>query len=148
VFYGLDFATKGIISVDPPETNSAFPILVPQVDDDGNELAGVKMPEISVPLATYTGWNLFNAESGPSSLLSSMEGSYIPLPRTRADRERTKDPRTSIEERYQSRERYLALVTTAAQDLVKQRYLLEDDVDDIVKRADEHWSYVFANGEK
>ena len=55
MFYGLDFASKGIISVDPPETNSAFPILVPQVDNDGNELAGVKMPEIAVPLATYTG---------------------------------------------------------------------------------------------
>jgi Alpha/beta hydrolase domain len=147
VFYGLDFASKGIISVDPPEANGAYPILVPQVDNDGNELAGVKMPEISVPLATYTGWNLFNAESGPTSLLSSMQGSYIPLPRTRADRERTKDPRASIEERYQSRERYLGLVTAAAQELAKQRYLLEDDVDDIVKRADEHWSLVFANGE-
>ena len=148
VFYGLDFATKGIISVDPPETNSAFPILVPQVDNDGNELAGVKMPEISVPLATYTGWNLFNAEAGPTSLLSSMQGSYIALPRTRADRERAKDPRMSIEERYQSRERYLALVTSAAQELVKQRYLLDDDIDDIVKRADEHWTLLFANGEK
>jgi hypothetical protein len=147
VFYGLDFASKGIISVDPPETNSAFPILVPQVNNDGNELAGVKMPEISVPLATYTGWNLFNAEAGPTSLLSSMQGSYIPLPRTRADRERTKDPRMSIEERYESRDRYLALVSAAAQDLVKQRYMLEDDVDDIVKRAGEHWSLLFANGE-
>ena len=121
VFYGLDFASKGIISVDPPEANGSYPILVPQVDKDGNELAGVKMPEISVPLATYTGWNLFNAESGPTSLLSSMQGSYIPLPRTRADRERTKDPRTSIEERYQSRDRYLELVSAAARELVKQR---------------------------
>ena len=77
---------------------------MPQVDADGNELAGVKMPEVSVPLATYTGWNLFNADSGPTSLLSSMQGSYIALPRTRADRERAKDPRSSIEERYQSRE--------------------------------------------
>ena len=147
VFYGLDFASKGIISVDPPETNSAFPILVPQVDKDGNELAGVKMPEISVPLATYTGWNLFNNEAGPSNLLSSMQGSYIPLPRTRADRERTKDPRPSIEERYQSREQYLDRVTAAAKDLVKQGYLLEEDIAKIVKRADEHWSHVFANGE-
>jgi hypothetical protein len=147
VFYGLDFATKGIISVDPPETNTAFPILVPQVDNDGNELGGVKMPEISVPLATYTGWNLFNADAGPTSILSSMQGSYIPLPRTRADRDRNKDPRMSIEERYQSRERYLALVTTAAQELVKQRYLLEDDIDNVVKRADEHWNLLSANGE-
>ena len=93
VFYGLDFASKGIISVDPPEANGSYPILVPQVDSDGNELAGVKMPEVAVPLATYTGWNLFNAESGPSTLLSSMQGSYIPLPRTRIDRERANDPR-------------------------------------------------------
>jgi hypothetical protein len=142
VFYGLEFASKGIISIDPPESNGAFPILVPQVDKDGNELGGLKMPEISVPLATYTGWNLFNAESGPTSLLSSMQGSYIPFPRTRADRDRSKDPRASIEERYDSRERYLALVTTAAQQLVQQRYLLEDDVAKVVKRAGEHWDLV------
>jgi hypothetical protein len=144
VFYGLEFASKGIISIDPPESNGAFPILVPQVDKDGNELGGVKMPEISVPLATYTGWNLFNAESGPTSLLSSMQGSYIPFPRTRADRDRSKDPRASIEERYDSRERYLALVTTAAQQLVQQRYLLEDDVTKVVKRAGEHWDLLGA----
>ena len=142
VFYGLDFASKGIISVDPPETNAAFPILVPQVDNDGNELGGLKMPEVSVPLATYTGWNLFNAESGPSSLLSSMQGSYIAFPRTRVDRERTKDPRMSIEERYQNREGYLARVTAAARELVQQRYLLEADIPRIVKRADEHWGYL------
>ncbi len=147
VFYGLEFASKGIVSIDPPESNGSYPILVPQVDNDGNELAGVKMPEISVPLATYTGWNLFNAESGPTALLSSMQGSYIPLPRTRADRERTKDPRMSIEERYQSRERYLALVSAAAREMVQQRYLLEDDVATVVKLADGHWSHLFANGE-
>jgi hypothetical protein len=61
VDYGPDFASKGIITHDPPEVTSAFPILVPQVDDDGNELAGLKMPEVSAPLATYPGWNLFNA---------------------------------------------------------------------------------------
>ncbi len=147
VFYGLDFATKGIISVDPPEANGSFPILVPQVDADGNELAGVKMPEVAVPLATYTGWNLFDTESGPAALLSSMQGSYIPLARTRADRERAKDPRPSIEERYQSGEQYLARVTAAAREFAQQGYLLEDDIAKVVKRADEHWSHVFANGE-
>ena len=140
VFYGLDFASKGIISVDPPEANGSYPILVPQVDSDGNELAGVKMPEVAVPLATYTGWNLFNAESGPSTLLSSMQGSYIPLPRTRIDRERANDPRPSIEERYQSRDHYLALVSAAAQELVRQAYLLEEDVAAIVERANGHWN--------
>jgi hypothetical protein len=140
VFYGLDFVSKGIVSVDPPEVNESFPVLVPQVDADGNELAGVKMPEVSVPLATYTGWNLFNAESGPLNLLSSMQGSYIPLPRTRADRERTKDPRLSIEERYQSREHYLALVSAGARGLVEQGYLLDQDVATLVRRADAYWN--------
>ena len=140
VFYGLDFASKGIISVDPPEANGSYPILVPQVDSDGNELAGVKMPEVAVPLATYTGWNLFNAESGPATLLSSMQGSYIPLARTRADRERAKDPRPSIEERYESREQYLARVSAAARELVQQGYLLEDDIVTLVDLANGRWT--------
>jgi hypothetical protein len=142
VFYGGDFASKGIISVDPPEVNGAFPLLVPQVDRDGNELGGLKMPEISVPLATYTGWNLFNAESGPTNLLSSMQGSYIPLARTRAERERTKDPRASIEERYQSRDQYLGLVSAAAKSLVQGGYLRQEDVSAIVEHAGRHWDLV------
>jgi len=146
VFYGLDFA-KGIISVDPPEVNGSYPVLVPQVDADGNEVAGVKMPEVAVPLATYTGWNLFNSESGPTQLLSSMQGSYIPLARTRTDRERAKDPRASIEERYKNREHYLSLVSAAARDLVQQGYLLEADVTSVVEHAGEHWNYVFATPE-
>jgi hypothetical protein len=144
VFYGLDFAKKGIISVDPPEVNGSYPILVPQVDKDGNELAGLKMPEVSVPLATYTGWNLFNANAGPTNVLSSMQGSYIPLPRTRADRERSKDPRASIEERYRNRDDYLARVSAAARELVQQGYLLEEDIPAIVQRAGDHWNHLFA----
>ena len=145
VFYGLDFASKGIISVDPPEVNGSYPILVPQVDADGNELAGIKMPEVAVPLATYTGWNLFNAESGPTALLSSMQGSYISMPRTRADRERTRDPRLSVEERYRDRDDYLSRVTAAANDLVKQGYLLEGDVPSVVQQAQKHWDLVSAS---
>jgi hypothetical protein len=148
VSYGLEFATKGIVTLDPPEVNGSFPMLVPQVDPDGNELAGLKMPEISVPLATYTGWNLFNIDSGPASLLSSMQGSYVPLPRTRTERERTKDPRVSIEERYQGRDHYLGLVSAAARDLVHGGYLRDDDVAALLEQAGRHWDYVFSNGEK
>jgi hypothetical protein len=97
------------------------------------------MPDVAVPLATYTGWNLFNAESGPPTLLSSMQGSYIPLPRTRADRESARDSRPSIEERYQTREQYLVRVSTAARELARQGYLLEADVASVVERADAHW---------
>ena len=84
---------EGIVTIEPPRIGTAFPILVPQVDADGNGLAGVRMPELAVPLATYTGWNLFNDRSGPTDVLSSMQGSYIPLPRTAADRKRANDPR-------------------------------------------------------
>src|SRR5947207_8893387 len=106
--YGPAFATEGVVTVEPPRIGTAFPILVPQVDADGNGLAGVKMPELAVPLATYTGWNLFNDRSGPTDVLSSMQGSYIPLPRTSAERKRTNDPRLSIEERYRDKDQYIA----------------------------------------
>ncbi len=77
--YGPDFLKKGIITQEPPKVGSSFPILVPQVDADGNELAGIRMPELAVPIATYTGWNLFNQQSGPTSVVSSMQGSFIPF---------------------------------------------------------------------
>ena len=79
--YGPKFATEGVVTLEPPRIGTAFPILVPQVDADGNGIAGIRMPELAVPLATYTGWNLFNDRSGPTDVLSSMQGSYVPLPR-------------------------------------------------------------------
>jgi hypothetical protein len=140
--YGPRFAKEGIVTIDPPRIGTSFPILVPQVDADGNGLAGVRMPELSVPLATYTGWNLFNDRSGPTDVLSSMQGSYIPLPRSTADRKRTNDPRLSIEERYHDKEQYVGLVSKAAQTLVDQRFLLAEDLAAIVRNAGRHWDYL------
>jgi hypothetical protein len=142
--YGPDFISKGIVSQEPPKVGSSFPILVPQVDADGNELAGIRVPELSVPLATYTGWNLFNERSGPPDVLSSMQGSFIPFPRTRADRERTNDPRRSIAERYQDREQYLGLISKAANDLVDRGYLLKEDVTRIVEQTATRWDHLTA----
>jgi hypothetical protein len=139
--YGPDFIAKGIVSKEPPAIGTAFPILVPQVDGDGNERAGIRLPELSVPLATYTGWNLFNERSGPPQVVSSMQGSFIPFARTRADRERAKDPRRAIEERYAARDQYLALIRKAAADAVAARYLLSDDVARIVEQAATRWDY-------
>ena len=144
VDYGPRFAREGIVTEEPPKVGKAFPILVPQVDADGNSLAGIRMPELSVPLATYTGWNLFNARSGPTDVLSSMQGSYIPLARTRAERERANDPRLSIEERYRDKDHYLDLVTKAAQELVGQGLLLTEDVSVIVGNATRHWDHVWS----
>jgi hypothetical protein len=144
--YGPDFISRGIVSQEPPILGSAFPILVPQVDADGNELAGIRVPELTVPVATYTGWNLFNDRAGPTDVLSSMQGSFIPLARTRAERERAGDPRRSIDERYQSRDQYLALITKAANDLVMKGYLLKEDVPRIVSQAGTRWDYATSRG--
>jgi hypothetical protein len=142
--YGPDFNTKGIVSKEPPAIGSAFPVLVPQVDADGNELAGVRVPELAVPVATYTGWNLFNERSGPTDVVSSMQGSFIPLAATKADRERTGDPRKAVEERYEGRGQFLARITKAATDLADQRYLLPADVSRIVDQAGTRWDLVAA----
>lgn len=140
--YGPMFASEGVVTIEPPRIGTAFPILVPQVDADGNGVAGVRMPELAVPLATYTGWNLFNDRSGPTDVLSSMQGSYIPLPRTTADRKRTNDPRLSIEERYRDKDHYVGLVSRAAQALIDQGFLLADDLAVVVRNAGRHWDYV------
>jgi hypothetical protein len=140
--YGPRFRTEGVVTVEPPKIGTAFPILVPQVDADGNGIAGVRMPELVVPLATYTGWNLFNDRSGPTNVLSSMQGSYIPYARTAVDRKRTTDPRKSIQERYRDKDQYLAEVSIAANEMVRERYLLKEDLPLVMRDAGQHWDYL------
>jgi hypothetical protein len=116
-----------------------LPLLVPQVDQDGNELAGVRLPDITVPLATFTGWNFRKPAIGAPHQLFPLMGSYIAFPPTKSDRERVKDPRLSIEERYPSRDRYLAMVQEAVAALVKDRYLLPEDQPRLIEHAGEHY---------
>jgi hypothetical protein len=118
-----------------------LPFLVPQVDADGNEKAGIRLPEVTVPLATYTGWNFRSEKIGGTQQLVSLLGSYIPLAQTKADRDASHDPRPSIAERYASREQYMDRISKAADALVKDGYLLAEDVQPIVKRAADHWEY-------
>jgi hypothetical protein len=121
---------------------SALPFLVPQVDADGNELAGIRVPEVTVPLATTTGWNFRAERIGNPTTIVALLGAYVPLARTRAEREARRDPRPSIEERYKGREDYLQRIRTAANALVKERFILEQDVEDVIQRATRHWEYV------
>ena len=116
-----------------------LPIFVPEVDVDGNETSGIRHPEVAVPLATYTGWNFADADRGDPNTLVALAGSYIPFPATRKQREATKDPRRSIEERYRSRQDFLTQIETEGRKLVGQRYLLADDLAPILERAAEHW---------
>ncbi len=116
-----------------------LPLLVPAVDEDGNERAGIRLPEVAVPLATYTGWNFRKPAIGAPGELVSLLGSSIFFPATRAAREAAKDPRRSIDERYRSQEDYLAKVEQAADALVKGGYLLVDDEPRILQRASDQW---------
>lgn len=127
-----------------------LPLLVAQVDEDGNERAGVRLPEIAVPLATYTGWNFRQPAVGAPGDLVALQGSWIPLAATKTEKEASKDPRRSVEERYASRDAYLAKFTATADSLVKQGYLLAGDVAPLVKRAGEQWDLVTvrATGER
>jgi hypothetical protein len=119
-----------------------LPFLVPQVDGDGNELAGIQLPDIAAPLATYTGWNFRSPSIGQPAELLPLTGSYLPFPVTRAAREESHDPRFSIEERYGSRARYEAIVTDRASKLAEEGYLLRNDIPPVVDRALARWDDV------
>jgi hypothetical protein len=139
VDYGPQWKTKGIITNEPPRVGKAFPVMVPQVDADGIDLGGVRMPEVAAPLATYTGWNPRDPRTGAPEQLVDFAGSYLPFAKTKAERERAGDPRLSLEERYLNRAHYLGLVTEAALKLVKDGYLLAEDLPAVIARAAEHW---------
>jgi hypothetical protein len=107
--------------------------LVAAVDADGNETSGIRLPPIAVPLATYTGWNLY---ARVPSELCDRDGSYIPFARTKAEREAAGDPRPSIEERYGARDAYVAKVRAVADELVRDRLLLPADAAAYVRAAE------------
>ena len=94
--YGAEWS-RGIVTIEPPRLGHVYPALVPAVDADGNDRAGVRMPEIAVPLATQTGWNPRAPRTGAADALAGVVGSYLPFARTRAAREasRRSAPRRS-----------------------------------------------------
>ena len=118
----------------PARLDNFYGTRVCAIDSDGNEVAGVKLPPIAVPLGTYTGWNVYRAQ--PCELCDR-DGSLIPFARTRTEREAAGDPRPSLEERYGSRETYVAGVEAAAAALVTDRLLLPADAEAYVRAAKE-----------
>ena len=110
-----------------------YPVLVPKLDADGNELAGIRLPDIAVPRATLTGWNLRDRDFADGALM--LVGACFPFAATRAERARSGDPRLSIEERYPSHAAYVAAVTACVEQLCRERLLLAEDGERIVARA-------------
>jgi hypothetical protein len=139
----LDFGPRwhdGAISLQPPRVGESFPVLVPQVDTDGNERDGVRLPEITVPLATYTGWNLRDASIGTPDQRVAFEVSYLPFPKTADERQKAGDPRKSIAERYADREDYMTKYKNAVDELVKQRWILPEDREALLHGGDKEWT--------
>jgi len=133
--YGPNFYATGIATVNPPlvtapyQDNPAngpiYPSFVPKTDSDGNDIAGVRLPDVTVPLATYTGWALRSgAQPGDGC---EAAGQYIPFAKTKADRIASGDPRLSVEERYPSFSAYYHAVTNAIEDMVAKRTMLRED---------------------
>jgi hypothetical protein len=138
--YGKDYNpadTSGIIAPDAPKLSAArYGTLVAQVDADGNDLGGIRDVFVAVPIGTYTGWNYFNKDFFEDGFCT-LTGSFIPFAPTQAERVATADPRPSIEERYPTKQAYVAAFKKAADDLVAQRFLLPDDAMRLVSQAEQ-----------
>jgi hypothetical protein len=143
VDYGPEFLSRGLVAFEPPKiAGPAYVTLVPQVDGDGNEIAGIRLPVLEAALGSFTGWNLRDPKIGAPKELYSMVGSYIPFARTRAEREKSGDPRPSAEERFAGREAYLARLRAAAEELAQARLVLKDDIWKIVQTGAAQWDFV------
>jgi len=134
--YGPDFDERGIMSIFPPEAVSGkeYPIRVPQVDADGNDLGGVRYPDMQAPIATYIGWALRKAGFAEGELLMT-NGCIKAFARTKAECEKNGDPRLSIEERYPSHQAYVDIVKRAVDELVKEGFLLSEDGESYIEAA-------------
>jgi hypothetical protein len=144
----LDFGPDaGVATQVPAVVGTPYACLLPAVDEDGNEVCGIRMPYQTVPLATYTGWNLRHPDIGGAGQIlatggasgGTLLGATIPFARTPEARQAAADPRRSIAERYASRADYLERITQASHALVQAGYLLAEDLEEIISQAAQHY---------
>jgi hypothetical protein len=135
--FGPRWHSQGIADTVPPTVTGTYQALVPMVDQDGNELAGIRLPEVAVPLATFTGWSLRAEPYGATGMLAGLDGSYLEFPWTDQQRQSSADPRRSVMQRYPTQAQYLHGVTQQALKLHQDGYLLADDALDLIRTAAE-----------
>lgn len=143
--WDLDFGTNwraGVLAEQPPKIVYDYRALVPQVDADGNDLGGIALPEITVPLATYTGWNLRSPAIGAPTQRISFLGSFSPFPLTGGEPTGALDPRVPISKRYASYDAYRVKFQQALDVLVQQRYILPEDAPQFLDRSKEEWDWI------
>ncbi|MBZ5660419.1 MAG: hypothetical protein LAO08_08440 [Acidobacteriia bacterium] len=125
---------SGVISKEPPVIRRALHLLVPKVNEDGNEIAGVASVLHQAPIGTYLGWNI-TAGGFFKGQMCEFTGAYVPFAKTKAERLASGDPRRSLEERYANQEAYVAAVRAVAEKAVRERYLLREDADRLIQQA-------------
>jgi len=140
--FGGDYNITRVITNEPPRLGAPYRLLVPQVNVDGNDLAGIRLPEVAVPLGTYTGWNVTVPQLKDLGYLSGLVGGFEAFALTREDRQKSGDARLSINERYSGRQDYLNRIKQSAESLVRERFMLADDVPAVVQRAEEMWDAI------
>jgi len=140
--YGPDFVASGIIANEPPKLGQPYTILVPRANRDGNDSGGIALPDVAVPLGTFTGWNYQLPALPDLDYLSGLVGSFIPFPLTARERKTSGDARLSIAERYSDRDDYLGKMRVTALNLVQRRLLRAEDVNTIIAESSARWDYL------
>ena len=135
---GRAYAREGIIT-EPVHIGPKYPLLVPAVDSDGNELGGWRGAMSSVPLGTYTAWNWKSPKLARFGYISGLNGGYIPFARTRAERLAAHDPRPSIEERYGNRDGFMKAAAASIDNAIAKRFLLPIQREDILAKMGRNW---------
>jgi len=125
--FGPRWQTERIIDLQPPQPRGEYRVRVPRCNPDGNDLGCLLPPEVAVPVATFTGWNLRRADVGGEGQLVSLTGSYLPFPGAKVEREQSGDPRLSVRERYPTLNEYVELFRKECDRLRSQGYLLDED---------------------
>lgn len=134
--YGPLFSSiGGRLTVLPPLHGPAYRVLVPQVNGDGLDIAGIRPIEVRAPLGTNLGWNL-RRPGQREGYLCGLSGSFVPFAATRAERLATGDSRQSLEERYRDHAGYVQAVISAAHELVQERFLVPEDADRFAAEAE------------
>jgi hypothetical protein len=141
--YRMDFGPRwnqGILNRDPPSLGGSYPVFVSRVDSIGNELGGIRSIEILTPLATYYPWQLRTGMAAATDRLVSFRGTFVPLPKTEAERRASGDSRPSIEALYGDRERFLRRVDEGISSLIGRRFLLPEDSAAVKSRMVDVWT--------
>ena len=139
--------SQGILDKPLPGIGVLYPIMVSEVDEDGNEVAGIKTPWVAVPLASYTGWNFSGYWQGVEKTpIVNLSGAWLPFSASPEERLRRGDSRKSVAERYRRKDIYLERVRSYSEDLIARGLMFAEDLESLLQESSAMYDYVSSNG--